>query len=299
MTRSDAAALSGQALAVRAERIDADSWFDQWTAAPGHVVQALQLSAAQFGELRMVRSVVPFSHFNMVLTLGCPAPADDAAFAAIESFYGARSELPHWILVNDHTMPSNLPRHLHERGYEGAGRWDRVVLQQATPGRWVPFASGCELVTRENAPEWARFILACYGMPAVIGDWLAALVERPGWIHALRREDGRPDGPVVMTRSLFHDAEGWAWLGIDAPVPGVMAPCFDDDQQLVATLLTAASRRGARNFVSDIEQPNPQRDGEAYRRWGALGFEAVYLRDLFVKAATTADSPSRLAGARK
>ncbi len=91
MNSNDEVGLSGQALAVRSERIDADSGFDQWSAAPGPVVQALQLAAARHGELRMVRSAVPFSHFNMVLTLGCPAPADEAAFAAIEHFHGAQA----------------------------------------------------------------------------------------------------------------------------------------------------------------------------------------------------------------
>jgi hypothetical protein len=148
-------------------------------------------------------------------------------------------------------------------------------------------------VSGRNASEWARFILACYGMPPIIGDWLAALVERPGWIHALRREGGRPGAPIAMTRSLFHDAEGWAWLGIDAPVPGVMAPCFEDDQRLVATLLTAAAGRGTRHFVSDIEQPSPGRDTEAYRRWRELGFEPVYLRSLFMKMGSAFGSPQR------
>lgn len=62
-----------------------------------------------------------------------------------------------------------------------------------------------------------------------------------------------------------------------------MAPCFEDDQKVVATLLAAAAVRGARAFVSDIEAPSPSRDSEAYKRWGQLGFEAVYLRKLFSK----------------
>jgi hypothetical protein len=124
------------------------------------------------------------------------------------------------------------------------------------------------------------------GLPPVIGDWLAALaalVGRPGWMHALRREGGRPDGPVVMTRSLFHAAAGWARLGIDAPVPSVLAPCFDDDQRLVATLLTTAAGHGARHFVSDIEQPSPRRDTEPCRHGAELGFAAVNRRDLFTR----------------
>ncbi len=129
--------------------------------------------------------------------------------------------------------------------------------------------------------------------PTLSGAALAVRAERidtDSWRRwtapagsGLLREGGRPDGPVAMTRSLFHDAAGWAWLGIDAPVPGVMAPCFDDDQRLVATLLTAAAGRGARQFVSDIEQPSPGRDTEPYRRWAELGFEAVYRRHLFTR----------------
>ena len=74
---------------------------------------------------------------------------------------------------------------------------------------------------------------------------------------------------------------GWAWLGIDAPVPGVMAPCFDHDRAVSATLLLAAAKAGAQRFVTDIEAPAPDRLGPGYRGWADLGFEPVYLRRLF------------------
>lgn len=283
-TESSMAVLSGRTLALRAERIDADAWFDQWQAAPPPVAQALGLAAIGDSGLRLLRSRVPFSHFNMVLTLGCPAPADAAAQAAIERFY-ADSPVPHWVLVNDHTEPSDLDDRLRARGYADAGAWDRVVAQGVAPGAAAALAQGCELVTPATAPAWSRFILGCYGMPPPIGDWLLALAGRPGWLHALRRDGGRPDAPITMVRSLFHDGQGWAWLGIDAPVPGVMAPCFDDDQRLVATLVAEAARRGVHSVVSDIEQPAAARDTEAYVRWRALGFEAVYRRRLFSRPA--------------
>lgn len=272
--------LHGHELAVRAERIDSDSWIDQWSCAPPPVRQALGLELRRMGPLDMLRSQVPFSHFNMVLTLGCPAPVDAAAFDAIDGFYGSRR---HWVLVNDESRPVDLASTLLARGYARAGVWDRVVLQGAPVDRWRRHAGGCETVGAANVDEWAGFIRGCYGMPAPVAEWLQALARRPCWIHALRREGGRPDGRVVMVRSLFHDTQGWAWLGIDAPVPGVMAPCFEDDQHLVATLLTEAAARGVRRFVSDIEAPEPSRSGEAYRRWGALGFEAVYRRNLFAR----------------
>jgi len=274
--------LSGKDLAMRAERIDADNWLDDFAAAPAHVAAALGLATRREGELVMVRSHIPFSHFNMVLTLGCPTAADGPAFDAIARFYAEGGGGRHWVLVNEHSQPGDLADQLVARGYTPDGTWERVALQRVPADRWTAHAQGCEIVTAATAGAWSHFLLKCYGMPAPIGEWLRALVGRPGWTHAIRREGGRSDGPIVMARSLYRDDEGWAWLGIDAPVPGVMAPCFEDDQKVVATLLADAAARGARAFVSDIEVPSPTQDSEPYRRWGALGFSAVYRRRLYV-----------------
>jgi hypothetical protein len=266
-------------IAIQAEWADTQNWLDGFAAAPPHVTAALGLAVQRNGELVMVRSRIPFSHFNMVLTLGCPAPADAAAFEAIERFYGATR---HWVLVNDHSEPADLAQQLAARGYAGSGSWDRVLLHEPRVDLWTPRAAG-ELVDAANANEWSSFLCRCYGMPPVIADWLQAYVGRPGWIHAILREGGRADGPVTMARSLFMAEGGWAWLGIDAPVPGVMAPCFDADQAVSATLLLAAARAGARHFVTDIEAPSPERRGPGYRGWSALGFEPAYLRTLYAK----------------
>lgn len=283
MNRTDVPILSGYSLAVRAERIDADNWIDDFSAAPAAIAAALGLATKREGELVMVRSRIPFSHFNMVLTLGCPASVSSKAFDAIDRFYAEGGGGRHWILVNEHSQPHDLSRQLGTRGYVLDGAWERVVLQGVPGDRWAASAQGCEMVTPASADDWSRFILDCYGMPALMGDWLKALVGRQGWLHAIRREGGRTDGKIVMARSLYKDHEGWAWLGIDAPVPGVMASCFEDDQKVVATLLAHAADQGARAFVSDIEVPSPTRDSEAYRRWGELGFSAVYRRELYVK----------------
>jgi hypothetical protein len=283
MNSSQLPVLSGYALAIRAERIDTDNWIDDFAGAPAHVAAALGLVATRERELVMVRSRIPFSHFNMVLTLGCPAAVDQGAFDAIERFYKEGGVPRHWVLVNEYSQPHDLRQRLVARGYEPDGAWERVVLQGVRADWWAAYARGCEIVTPANAADWSGFLLDCYGMPPPIGEWLKALVGRRGWTHAIRREGGLGDGKVVMARSLYQDGEGWAWLGIDAPVPGVMAPCFEDDQKVVATLLADAAARGARAFVSDIEVPSPTRDSEAYRRWGELGFSAVYRRELYSK----------------
>lgn len=268
-------------LAVRAEAIDTANWLDDFAAAPAEVQAALGLATLHVGALAMVRSHIPFSHFNMVLTLGCPAMADDAAFAAIERFYRDGGIGRHWVLVNDHSEPDDLDERLCARGYVEAGAWDRVVLAGARPDLWGEHADGCETVGPHNMTAWSDFIRQCYGMPPPIGAWLHRLVGRSGWLHAIRRQGGAAEGPVVMARSLYLGADGWAWLGIDAPIPGVMAPCFDDDQHVIAHLLQRAAQAGAHHFVSDVEQISPTRSGPAYDGWRALGFEPVYRRRLF------------------
>lgn len=278
---TDVSSMSPRELAVAAEAVDTDNWFDDFAAAPPPVRDALGLGTRRDGALAMVRSRVPFSHFNMVLTLGCPAPADDAAFAAIDRFYAEAGIAKHWVLVNDHSEPRDLDRRLLARGYAAAGAWERVILRGVQPELWRAHAAGCETVTAANAAEWSAFLLNCYGMPPPIGHWLHALVGRRRWFHALRRQGGRRAAPVAMVRSLYLADDGWAWLGIDAPVPGVMAPCFDDDQKVTAHLLSEAAAAGAHSFVSDIEVPSPDRDGPAYRRWRELGFAPAYLRRLF------------------
>lgn len=146
-----------------------------------------------------------------------------------------------------------LGARLVARGYQAAGAWDRVLRRSPLSELVRREALDCEIVDRSNAHEWIAFIRNCYGMPPPIGDLLQALVGRRGWIHALRREQGRPDSPVVMVRSARVAADGRAWLGIDAPVPGVMAPCVADDRPGIATLLVGAAELGAHSDVSDVE----------------------------------------------
>lgn len=267
-------------IALQAELTDTRAWLDQFAAAPAPVAAGLDLRVHTDGPLQMLRSRIPFSHFNMVLTLGCPAPADEPTFTAIERFYAGTR---HWVLVNDCSEPDDLAAQLLARGYEPAGVWDRVVARSVHAARCAPHAHGCEFVDAGNVVDWIAFVRGCYGMPAPIGDWLQALAGRPGWIHAFRREGGQPGARIVMARSLFIADDGWAWLGIDAPVPGVMAPCFDDDRHVTATLLTAAARAGAHAFVSDIEAPSPTREGRVYDDWRGLGFECVYRRALYAR----------------
>jgi hypothetical protein len=260
-----------------AEAADTSSWIDTFASAPPHVAAELGLRCAQARDLVMTRSVIPFSHFNMVLTLGCPATVDDQAWAMIDEFYGGQQ---HWIVVNDHSRPADLAASLTDRGYTPADRWDRVILRGPRHDLWQAYATDAELVTTANARQWSEFVCRTYGMPPIISDWLDAEVDRPGWCHAIHRDHTAPDNPIVMARSACIDG-GWAWLGIDAPIPGVMAPCYANDATVAAALLIEAAARGAHSFVTDIEAVSANRQGPGYDSWHALGFETTYRRTTY------------------
>jgi len=269
-----------------AERAETSNWMDMYAAAPPHVREGLGFDTKQEGELAMVRSHIPFCHFNMVMHLGYPGKPTEDAFAGIDAFFEGKQ---HWVMVPiGQTDPPDLGTQLLARQYKRSDAWDRVILQNPTSlvkKSWVAYANECDMILSQedakNTEDWSAFIVKSYSMPPLIQDWLKALVGRKGWFHALLRNEQRE---VIMTRSLYVDhTSGWAWLGIDAPVPGVMALCFEEDQKVVAALLMAAAEAGAHSFVTDIEAPNEDHKGPAYERYGELGFSVAYCCQLFRK----------------
>jgi hypothetical protein len=296
------------ALASAAERIDNANWLDDFASAPPHVRDALGMrcesnaseeepSESSPSSIVMVRSHIPFFHFNVASTLGVDsAVAPEPLLDSIQDFFGPGKT--HHITVaerllakeggtssEEETQPNNNNNKLHEqlvrRGYSRYLPFDRVILQDPLEdlvNSWSDWGSTSELVTHENKAEWSSFLTGYYTMPDLIGDWLQQLVNRPNWFHAILKREGK----VVMARSLYAQ-NGWAWLGIDAPVPGwTPADCYDDDLAVCAKLLsTALHEAGITSFVSDVEAPNDDQSGPDYDKWKKLGFSVPYRRVVY------------------
>jgi hypothetical protein len=128
-----------------------------------HVAAAWGLVSMRQGDLAMVRSHVPFSHFNRVPTLGVPATADDRAFDAIERLYAGGSG-KHWILVNEYSRPHDLARKFVTRGYTPDGPWERVV--------------------RQGVPAAKSAVMTAHKRSDPISQWVTKLEDRAGWQKA-------------------------------------------------------------------------------------------------------------------
>jgi hypothetical protein len=308
------------AVASAAERIDNANWLDDFASAPPHVRDALGMRCesnvseeesspeeSSPPSIVMVRSHIPFFHFNVASTLGIDSDvAPEPLLDSIQDFFGPGKT--HHITVaerflakeggrssEEETQPNNnnkLHEQLVRRGYSRYLPFDRVILQDPLEDlvkSWSDWGSASELVTHETKAEWSSFLTNYYKMPDLIGDWLQQLVGRSNWFHAILKRDGK----VVMARSLYFQ-NGWAWLGIDAPVPGwTPADCCDNDLAVCAKLLmTAHQEAGVRSFVSDVEAPNVDHSGGPdYDKWRMLGFSVPYRRVVYKWEEGKAETP--------
>jgi hypothetical protein len=134
-----------------------------------------------------------------------------------------------------------------------------------------------EAVTEATAEEWAVFVSASYGLPR--WPWLKSLALRTGWTHLFVRRGAA----MVAARSMYVRPDGRAWLGLDAPVPGVNASTYEEDAALCRELVRRGAAGGASCFVADVETPGSEPTGPAYDRFASLGFRRAYRRTDFAR----------------
>jgi hypothetical protein len=88
----------------------------------------------------------------------------------------------------------------------------------------------------------------------------------------------RSETRIVAVRSMYIHPDGMAWLGIEAPVPGIMAPSYDLDFQICQVVVKDGINAGVKYFVADIEAPAAGMNTPAYHHFEALGFKRAYFR---------------------
>lgn len=259
--------------AWQVEACDERAWCDMYAAIPPAFAAALGLARGDVGELPVFQCArIPFIHFNAAgATLGLRR-ADPVLLDAVRSAWRERGIGRHWF----HTVPELAPElaaELEARGYAVTTTWDRVHRPPGPVAPLPPLPREIEVrrVDATNAVEWAGFIDKVYGLPT--SPWLLALVGRPGWHHYAAYEGGR----MVAVRTLCVTG-GWGWLGIDAPVPGVMTQDFVPDRAILRAIVGDLAELGCTDVVSDVEANSPGRDTEGYVAYRELGFEVLYTR---------------------
>lgn len=263
-------------LAAQLEAGEVNAWRDLYAALPADFARQFQLEIIQRHNTVLTRcKPIPFVHFNCVKNFGMTEPATETMLNEVLALYREAGIRHFTVYHHPHCQPATLPEWYAARGLQRRGGWERIYRgpQPLSTGLIQPRAGfQVEAVTRATAGEWAAFIDGQYGLPTT--PWLLALVERPGWHHYLLRAGAK----IVAVRTLYIDDAGVGWLGVEAPVPGLMASSFDLDFQLCHAIVRTGLDLGVRYFVADIEAPTPAMDTPAYQNFEALGFKRPYFR---------------------
>ncbi len=263
-------------LAAQLETGEVNAWVDMYEAVPADFARQFHLDILHVHSTVLTRcKTIPFIHFNVVKNLGMGEPATEALLDELIASYRHAGAKQFWFYHIPHCQPPELPDWFKARGLRPRGGWERIYRGNQALTRMViepSDADRLEKVTPDTAAEWAGYIDRIYGLPTT--PWLQALVGRPGWHHYVLRRGAW----IAAVRTLYVDPTGMAWMGIDAPVPGVMAPSYDLDAQLCQTIVKDGLDLGVRYFVADIEAPAAAMNTPAYRNFEALGFKRPYFR---------------------
>src|SRR5204863_356337 len=175
-----------------------------------------------------------------------------------------------------------------ERGLEPFDAQDRMIRgsEASPPSVEVERALRVEPVVSETADEWAEFIQRVYRLDT--GPWLQRLVGRSGWHPYVVREEGT----IVAARTMFIGGDGFAWWGMDGPVPGLMTDDYEPDAALCEFMVRDGLEMGVRCFLADIEVPSDAMDTPAYEYFGRLGFRRPYVRTHYARLCGGSSGPT-------
>jgi len=180
-----------------------------------------------------------------------------------------------------HCRPTEYEGWLRDRGLEPFDAQDRVIRGPEAPGGGERSSSARELrverVRRNTAEEWVAFLERVYRLDT--GHWLQQLVGRPGWYPYVAREDDE----IVGARTMFIGLDGFAWWGMDGPVPGLATDDYEADAALCELMVHDGLKLGVRCFLADIEAPSAAMDTPPYGYFGRLGFRRPYVRTHFAR----------------
>lgn len=261
--------------AAAIEAAEVRAWKDLYAAAPEGFARAAGVATSRVAGALVLRwAAAGRRYFSRCVGLGVVEPATPAAIDEVLVVY-RDAGIEKFVLQS---LPQCEPRAyegwLAERGLRPFDAQDRLVrgAEPLDPPPKRDRDIRVERVGAATADEWAAFLQRVYGLDT--GPWLQALVGRPGWHQYVAREAGE----IVAARGMDVDAGGLAWLGMDAPVPGIHSDDHEPDGVLCAAIVADGLTRGVRGFLTDIEVPSADLDGPAYDTFARLGFRRPYVR---------------------
>lgn len=251
------------------DRIEALALAEIFRAAPTRSAARLGIAAEAHGGALMVRvdALRGAREFNRVMGLGPDEPDLRGQLEAAGRFFAGR---PH-IASLDARAAAGCQTILRSAGYAPGYAWDTFARAPEPP----PPAT-TDLLVRESAPGEARavadVILSAFTLPPALGEWIAAVVGRPGWTFVVAEDDG----VLVGAAAMLIDS-GTAWFGLG----GTRAAHRGRGAQaaLFAARIRAAKRAGCTLLATETGAPGEAGPGPSHRNMIRAGFTMIRRRE--------------------
>ena len=252
------------------EAIERDAWLDLYAAAPPPLRAGLGIAQrpADDGALLIVRAI-DHLQFNRLGYLGLRAPVNAATIdAAIAAFDAAG--VKNWI-VHAPEAAEGLADLCAARGLTQHPRTWAKFVRDDRPAPSVGTSLAAREVDASDGPAFGAAAAQGFGMPPVMGQWLAALPGRPRW-RCFAAFDG---DQAVAAGALFADGEA-AWLGIGATSPSHRGR--GAQSAILAARIDAAIVSGCTVLTTETGIPQPGEAGPSYANIQRAGFAIAYPR---------------------
>jgi hypothetical protein len=269
------------ATARRIEQAEARAWEDCYAAAPAAFAAQVGLDTREVDGATVISwAATGRRYFSRAIGLGVTRPTTEQAIDEIIRGYADAGIAMFLLQSLPHCRPAEYEAWLGERGLEPFDSQDRVIRGGEPAPVGGPGGARdirIERVGAAVADQWVAFLERVYRLET--DGWLQGLVGCTGWYPYIAREGGE----IVAARTMFIGPDGYAWWGMDGPVPGLGTDDYEPDAALCELMLRHGLDLGARCFLADIEAPSDAMDTPAYEYFGRLGFRRPYVRTHFAR----------------
>jgi GNAT superfamily N-acetyltransferase len=264
------------ALVLEIEKVERDAYGDLYEAAPAHVRAAIGVETRAIGQTRLLLCPgVDNLQFNRLCGLGVFEPTQGADIdQAVTAF--ERAGVKDWVIQFAEGA----------EGVEFAASSHNLTPHQRT---WAKFArddapaqiAATDLSVREIGPEDAQAFgqtaAKSFGLPEIVGDWLAALPGRNKWRCYAAFYGAEP----VAAGALFTDGPN-AWLGIGSTLEAYRGR--GAQPALLALRIEAAREAGCTILSTETGIPHPGEPAPSFRNITRAGFLLAYTRPNLARA---------------
>ena len=209
-------AMPAREAAILADRIEAAAFVDLFAAAPAALVARLGLTVKSVaGATALFAPGLQTTMFNRVIGLGLDRPASAADLDALRQDYAGTGHPNWWLHWNPHAAPADGAEWLVAQGFTLPARrsWAKMLRGTALPPAVQTTLHVASAATAQVAAT-AACIAQAFGMPPLMGDWLAALHTRAQWrIYALADGADIVGGACLYIDSVAGQRTGWLGMG--------------------------------------------------------------------------------------